>query len=87
MAIALDSRNVVRGRQSEALPDVEVAAAILRACIVAVLGEQSKTIQRAIVEAVSESVTGRERQPVRSPLGHSNLQAVEVGMDVVSAAD
>src|SRR5467141_3092422 len=32
---------------------------------------------------MSKSVTGRERQPVRSPLGQSHLQAVEVGTNIV----
>jgi hypothetical protein len=61
------------------MPDVEVAVAVLRARIQAVLRKQSETIQGTVVEAMTVRVTDRETQPVRQPLGKGGLQAVVIG--------
>jgi hypothetical protein len=58
LAIAFDPGNFVTGRDSEPLADVEVAAAVFRPWIPAVLREVSGTIQRAVVEAMTVRITG-----------------------------
>src|ERR1700694_4278104 len=65
------------------MADIEVAAAVLTLWMVAILRELSGTMQGAVVEAMTVSVTGGERQPVRSPLGQGRLQAVVVGTGIV----
>src|SRR5579863_5610545 len=73
----------VTGRESEAVPDVEVAAGVLGRRIIGVLREGSETAYGTVVQAMTVSVTGGEIQPVRQPLGQGGLQAVEVGISVV----
>ena len=46
---------------SEAVPDVEVAVAVLQPWIQAVLRQVSETIQGTVVEAMTVRVTGGER--------------------------
>src|SRR5579863_4691883 len=70
----------ITGRESEAVPDVEVAAGVLRRCVIGVLRHVSVySIQGAVVQAMSVGVTGGEIQPVGNPLGQGRLQAVVVG--------
>ena len=66
------------------MPDIEIAVAVLRPRIQAALRKQSEPIEGTIVEAVAECVTGSERQPLGKPLGQGRLQAVVVGMGIVS---
>ena len=56
---SLDPGNVVRGRESETVPDVEIAVAIFRARTVGVLGEEAKAIQGTVVKAMCVCVTER----------------------------
>ncbi len=83
MGKAFDPGNTVTGGDCQALPDVEVGAAVLPLWMRAVLREVSGTIQGGVVEAMSVRVTGGERKPVRNPLGQGRLQAVVIGTGIV----
>ena len=61
---ALDPGNVVTGRESKTVPDIEVAAAVFGPGFRVVLREVSGTIQGTVVQAMTVGVTGGERQPV-----------------------
>src|SRR6202030_1429514 len=69
----------VTGRERKAVPDVEVAVAVLQIRTGAMLQIGSETIQGSVVEAMTVGVTGGEIQPVRHALGHGRLQAIVVG--------
>ena len=70
---AFDPRKIIRGRDRKAVPDVEVAVAILQPWVGAVLRQVSETVQGTVVEAMTERVTGSERQPVSHPLCQGTL--------------
>src|SRR5579863_8969335 len=73
----------ITGRESEAVPDVEVAAGVLVAWITGVLREEPVTIPGVVVEAMSVGVTAGEIKPVRNPLSQGRLQAVVVGNGII----
>src|SRR5258706_4285939 len=75
--------NVVRGGDSEAMANVEVAVPVLAFYVGAVLRQRPKAVDGAVVETVAISVTGNERQAVRHPLGDGCLEAVVIGMSPV----
>src|SRR4029077_19916872 len=79
LSIACLPGNSVSGRNREAVPDVEVAAGVLRASILGILWGDRLEVQGTVVEAMTVRVTCGEFQPVRSPLGQRRLQAVVVG--------
>jgi hypothetical protein len=61
------------------VPDIEIAAGILRIGVVGVLWQQSKAVQGAVVQAVCVGVTRDERQSTGEPLVQGYLEAVIVG--------
>ena len=68
LAVALFPGNGVTGCDRQAVPNVEVAAGVLRFLIPAILRGESLKIQGTIVEAMPVGVTNGEVQAVSRPL-------------------
>src|SRR5260370_15639763 len=83
LAKALPAGKSITSCESEAVPHVEVAAAITCPRIPAVLRERSETILGTVVQAMTVGVTGGEIQPVSNALGQGGLQAIVGGVAVV----
>ena len=80
LGVAFFPGNGVTSRDRQAVPNVEVAAAVLPLWMRAVLWSLSLEIQGTVVEAMTVGVTSGEIQPVKIPLGQGRLQAVVVRM-------
>src|SRR5437899_5287042 len=65
------------------MPDVVIAAGVLRGGVQTVLGEVPETAEGTVVQAVTVCVTGSEIEPMAKPLGQGGLQAVVVGSAIV----
>src|SRR5579863_1100396 len=79
LAKAILGGKVVSDRRGETVPNIKVAAAVLRGSLQTVLRRYFIQIQGTRVETMTIGVTNQEIQTMRRPLGHSDLQAVVVG--------
>ena len=83
LAVAFWPGYFVTGRESGAVPDVEVAGGVFPIRIPAVLRLPAETIQGTIVQAMTVGITRGEIKPVGKPLSQGRLQAVVVGPGIV----